>query len=121
MTDPSPRARDPLGKAALFSSAATIDAAADADEDAGATPQPAFSQPVGRGAAQLFSAPEARAGTLVLDCASCNRRTRVTYLEFAALHLPVWLWVPLPGRGHRHFLRCPSCNRRAWLQAHWLE
>jgi uncharacterized protein with PIN domain len=75
----------------------------------------------GRGASHLFSQSEARPGTLVLDCSSCSRHTRVTYAEFAALHLPVWLWIPAPRRTHRHWLRCPACHRHTWLRAHWLE
>ena len=76
--------------------------------------------PLGK-AAQLFSRPEAGLGTLMVDCATCGRRTRVTYSEWAALHLPVWLWMPVPGRTHRHWLRCPACRRFAWLRARWME
>ena len=66
-------------------------------------------------------APTARPGTLVVDCAHCARRTRVSYAEFAALHFPVWLWLPIPTRSHRHWLRCPACHHFAWLRAGWLE
>lgn len=111
------RTRDPLGKAALFSapdapSVGTADTGADAHTD---------SETHGRGATQLFSRPEAGLGTLMVDCAACGRRTRVTYSEWAALHLPVWLWMPVPGRTHRHWLRCPACRRFAWLRARWME
>jgi hypothetical protein len=101
--------RDPLGKAALFSDAAVEPVVPIAAAD------------MGRGASHLFSQSEARSGTLVVDCSSCEQRTRVTYAEFAALHLPVWLWIPSPLRTHRHWLRCPACHKYAWLRAHWLE
>jgi uncharacterized protein with PIN domain len=106
----TPSSRDPLGKAALFSDAA-------AEHVVSITP----ADVEGRGASHLFSQSEARSGTLVVDCSACDRRTRVTYAEFAALHLPVWLWIPSPMRTHRHWLRCPACHRYAWLRAHWLE
>jgi hypothetical protein len=105
------RSRDPLGKAALFSDAGTETAA----------PVGAPSDTEGRGASHLFSKSEARPGTLVVDCSACGRQTRVTYGEFAALHLPVWLWMPTPLRTHRHWLRCPACHKHTWLRAHWLE
>jgi hypothetical protein len=107
-TRPAPRPRDPLGKAALFSE-----------------PEPAADdvppEEAGRGVAHLFSRPEPRPGTVVVDCSGCGLQTRVTYAEFAALHFPLWLWAPLPGRSHRHWLRCPTCHHFAWMRAHWLE
>ena len=106
------RSGDPLGKAALFS----------VDEIA---PPVAPTSPVepgeGRGASHLFSRPETRPGTLVLDCSKCSRQARVSYLEFAALHFQVWAWLPTPDRTHRHFLRCPTCHRFTWLRVAWLE
>ena len=106
----TPRTRDPLGKAALFSDSAaeTVMPVAPADAE-------------GRGASHLFSQAEAQAGTLVLDCSTCRQRTRVTYAEFAALHVPVWLWIPAPLQTHRHWLRCPACHKYTWLRARWLE
>ena len=134
MSDRDARVRDPLGKAALFSSAppsefhapdgATRPATgpvASAEMDAVADQAAVAAAESGRGASHLFSRSDARPGTLVLDCSSCGRRTRVSYMEFAALHLPVWLWLPVPGRAHSHFMRCPSCARRTWLRARWLE
>jgi hypothetical protein len=104
------RTRDPLGKAALFS-------------DVPATAESTFAppEPEGRGATQLFSRSATRPGTLVVDCSGCNRRTRISYAEFARLHVPVWLWMPSPMRTHRHWLRCPACRHWSWLRAGWLE
>lgn len=104
------RTRDPLGKSALFTEVPASAASTFAAPD-----------PEGRGASHLFSHATARPGTLVVDCANCGRRTRVTYAEFAALHFPVWLWLPAPARSHRHWLRCPACHHFAWLRASWLE
>ena len=109
----TPASRDPLGKAALFSDGTL--------PPAEPTLSPASTEERGRGAAHLFSQSEARSGTLVVDCSGCGRRTRVTYAEFAALHVPVWLWIPSPMRTHRHWLRCPACARFTWLRARWLE
>jgi hypothetical protein len=108
--DPKPRrTRDPLGKAALFTGAAAPSrAAVDTESE-------------GRGATQLFSRSATRPGTLVVDCAGCGRRTRISYAEFARLHVPVWLWIPSPLRTHRHWLRCPACRHWSWLRAGWLE
>jgi hypothetical protein len=108
----APRSRDPLGKAALFS--------VEDDTTTVATVTP-ITAPEGRGASHLFSRPETRPGTLVLDCSHCAQQTRVSYVEFAALHFPVWAWLPAPDRTHRHFLRCPACHRFTWLRVGWLE
>ena len=108
----APRSRDPLGKAALFS----------ADNDPVVTgPESPVDPQHARGASHLFSGTESRPGTLVVDCSSCARQTRVTYLEFAALHFPLWAWIPAPDRAHRHFLRCPACHRFTWLRVGWLQ
>jgi hypothetical protein len=56
-------------------------------------------------------------GPVVVDCSSCKVRTEVGVGEFAALHLPFWLWRP--GRGYARRMTCPSCGRRAWLSASW--
>jgi hypothetical protein len=105
----TPPSRDPLGKAALFSG------------DASVSPISPDADGPGRGATHLFSQPGPRSGTLLVDCSACGRRTRVTYAEFALMHLPMWLWVPLLTRSHRHWLRCPACRRFTWLRARWLE
>ena len=109
--DRAPRSHDPLGKESLFSSGTARRGATRIGAD----------DTEGRGATPLFSRSEARPGTLILDCASCNRHTRVTFAEFAALHFPLWLWIPTPTRTHRHWLRCPACQRFAWLRAGWFE
>jgi hypothetical protein len=65
----------------------------------------------------LFSASEAKPGTVTVDCESCGARSRVGYVELAQRHLPVWLWAP--WRRHSRYLSCPACGRRSWMQVHW--
>lgn len=67
----------------------------------------------------LFSSAVRRPGTLVVDCARCHGRTRVTYAEFAQRHLPYWAWTP--WRRYSRYMMCPACGQRAWLAAHWFE
>jgi len=96
----SRRSRDPAGKAALFSH--------------GAVPMPVYEEPE--------RAPEPdgrRAGTLVLECSACDARTRVNYLDFLMLNLPIGVWLPLPGLGFNRRMTCPACGQWTWLQAHW--
>jgi hypothetical protein len=95
------RHRDPAGKAALFSH--------------GATPLVLDDQP------ELPPEPEPRrAGTLVLECSSCEVQTRVNYLDFVLLNLPISVWLPLPGLGYNRRMTCPACGQWTWLRAHWL-
>jgi hypothetical protein len=115
------RRRDPLGKAALFSgSGAPNDADSVVVHDLAPGADAALLHE-GRGASHLFSHTEAKPGTVVLECSTCAQSTRVSYAEFAALHFPVWAWVPSPRRSHRHWLRCPACGRFTWLRAAWFE
>lgn len=97
--------RDPQGKRALFS-----DPTASPSRDRVAT--------TAAGKQALFSTAVRQPGTLVLECSSCHGRTRVTYLDFALRHLPVWLWTP--WRHYSRFMVCPACGHRTWLAASWL-
>jgi hypothetical protein len=54
---------------------------------------------------------------VTVACSSCGATSRVDVLEFAVLHLPVWLWRP--GRGYTRFMTCPACRRRTWVSASW--
>ncbi|MCZ7535740.1 MAG: hypothetical protein M5T61_07270 [Acidimicrobiia bacterium] len=100
--------RDPSGKRAIFSAAS---------EDPGAGAVPTATTPPER------TAPHdpPRPGTLVVECSSCNARTRVTYFDFALLNLPLGFVVPLPGRRFKHRMTCPACSRWTWVEACWLE
>lgn len=73
--------------------------------------------PDGKGA--LFSAAVRTPGTLVVECAACRGRTRISYTEFAKRCLPMTAW--LPWRTHSRWLRCPACERRSWLATRWFD
>ena len=96
------RARDPSGKAALFSHGAVP---LDVDE----------------GPPLATELPPRRAATLVVECSACGTRSRVNYLEFMLLNLPIGVWLPLPGLGFNRRMTCPACGQWTWLQAHWFE
>ena len=67
----------------------------------------------------LFSAAQRRPGTLVVECERCHGRTRVSYAELGRRMLPLSFWAP--WRRHSRYLRCPSCDQRAWVATRWLE
>jgi hypothetical protein len=96
------RERDPSGKAALFSHGAPPLVIED-------EPEPA-----------AVEAPARRFGTLVVECSACDASTRVTYLDFLLMNLPIGVWLPLPGLGFNRRMTCPACGQWTWLQAHWL-
>ena len=94
--------RDPLGRRALFGPPQVMGAV----------------RRVGDGKESLYSAasppPAERAwGTVVVECSSCRARTRISLVEFAWRHLPVWLWVP--WLRYSQLMSCPACERRTWL------
>jgi hypothetical protein len=95
------RERDPSGKAALFSHGA-----------------PPFTNDVHDEADNLQPTPK-RGATLVLECATCDAQTRVNYLDFVLLTLPIGVWLPLPGLQFNRRMTCPACGQWTWLQAHW--
>jgi hypothetical protein len=95
------RARDPSGKAALFSHGATPLVV---DDEPGPPP------PATR-----------KAGTLVVECSACDTRSRVNYVDFVLLNLPIGVWLPLPGLGYNRRMTCPACGQWTWVQAHWFE
>jgi hypothetical protein len=98
------RDRDPSGKAALFSH--------------GAPPLVIEEEPE---PVVVVEQQDRRFGTLVVECSACDARTRVTYLDFVLMNLPVGVWLPLPGLEFNRRMTCPSCSQWTWLQAHWFE
>jgi hypothetical protein len=96
------RDRDPAGKAALFSHGA---------------PPLVLDDDV-----QVHTETEPRrAGTLVVECSACDVRTRVNYLDFMLLNLPIGVWLPLPGLGFNRRMTCPACGQWTWLRARWFD
>ena len=101
-----PSSRDPLGKHALFWVPGER-----------ADPKPFESKGPVPGKRALFSAPDRQPGANTLECPACRARSQVSYIEFVRRHLPMWLW--LPGRHFSRLMRCPACERRAWVRVTW--
>jgi hypothetical protein len=95
------------GKRALYSRP-THDPPADQDAPRARAP----------GKEALYSTAQREAGTVVVECSSCEARTRIPYTDFARRHLPFWLWIP--GKRHSRLMRCPACEERTWVGARWL-
>lgn len=76
-------------------------------------------QPDPMGKRALFSAGEpgrGAFGTLVMECSSCKRESPMSLVGLARAAFP--LSVTLPRKYHT-LLKCPGCNRRTWVRAHW--
>ena len=71
----------------------------------------------GKGA--LFSAAVRTPGTLVVECATCRGRTRISYTELVKRCVPLTAW--LPWRTHSRLLRCPACEHRTWVATRWFD
>jgi hypothetical protein len=105
---PERPARDPMGKAALFSEPAQPEA----------TGEPTASE---ASAAAARSTDGRRPATVVIECSACGESTRVSYVEFALGNLPFSMWLPpLPALYFNRHMTCPACAQFAWVRAHWL-
>ena len=93
---------DPMGRAALFLPPQTASVA----------------RPGRKGRDALFSAPPRRSGVAVVECSACDARTPLPLGALAGRLLPS-VWLPLPGRRHNRYLRCPACRRGAWCRVAW--
>lgn len=69
----------------------------------------------GRGA--LYSTGPRQPGTVVVECATCRSRSRVSLVDLGVRFLSVSAWVPL--RRHPHWLRCPACGQHTWCRISW--
>jgi hypothetical protein len=97
---PGRPARDPLGKAALFSDEPIVEA-----------------RPETKSVADAW-----RPGTVVIDCQECDASTRVSYVDFVLANLPFAVWLPpLPNIPFNRKMTCPACDEWAWTRAHWLR
>lgn len=70
-----------------------------------------------QGKRSLFSdeiAPPA-VGSVSLHCFKCDSRSVVSMVKAARLAVPV-MYVPVPGRTDRVWMKCPSCGSRGWVQ-----
>lgn len=123
---------DPMGKRALFWAPAMRDDPSAPPEGDGRPPEELgrralFSAVAGPGATRAGSsrggaarAPGSGFGWpfgVELTCSRCGAQTAVDPVRFALLHLPLWLWLPVPGRAFTRLIRCPSCAHRSWMKA----
>lgn len=80
-------------------------------------PRPKTSAPVDpQGKQALFSGADnpPSLGSAAVDCAKCHRRTVVSLSQLVHLSLP-GVHAPVPGKGHRALMKCPSCGKRSWM------
>lgn len=104
----SGRSLDPTGKRALFE--APVSAPPDALGPGRAR----------QGRAALFSTSARRPGTVVVECSSCDARTRTTLADLGVRLATFGLFLPT-RRGHPYLLRCPACGQRRWCRVGWTE
>jgi hypothetical protein len=97
---------DPLGKRALFE--APVMAAPDTIAT-GDTPT---------GRAALFSIGERRPGTVVIGCAGCRTRSRVSVVDLGVRMARFGVFMPTRRR-HQYLIQCPSCEQRRWCSVSW--
>ena len=133
-----PDGPDPLGKRALYwlpvDEEAVVGDGADADMGTAHGTRPVqldshrrHARPAGKHA--LFSAatpagdeegpaavakedPLPQRGRLVVACSSCGAVTRVGFVAFLLLQLPIGIWIP--GRRFDRRMTCPACHNRTW-------
>lgn len=54
-------------------------------------------------------------GSAAIECQRCGRRSVVSVFKLARLSFP-GIHVPASGRGHKAWLKCPSCSQRSWVR-----
>lgn len=101
------RSLDPQGRRALFET--PVSAARDTIRSG--RPR--------EGKDSLYSTGPRQAGTVVVTCSSCQARSRINLTDLGLRWLTGSVW--LPGRRDGHWMRCPSCNTRAWCAVGWQE
>lgn len=74
-------------------------------------------RPDPQGKQALFSGAEnpPSLGSVALDCPKCHRRSVVSVAQYAKLSA-TGVHAPVPGRGYKAWLKCPSCGTRAWAR-----
>lgn len=101
---PKRRSFNPSGKEALFSVA---------DSGAGRRISgEAVADAMGSGRAALFGPGRKEIGMARVDCSSCGRSARISWLQLALARFPLSVWIPF--KRYDHFMRCPSCARMTW-------
>ena len=102
---PTSKSFDPQGKRALFETPVS------APRDSIRSGKPRD------GKEALYSTGPAERGTVVVQCSSCQARTRINLTDLAMRMATLSAW--LPARRHPHWLRCPACERRTWCRIDW--
>lgn len=103
------RRLDPTGKRALFETPVTA-----ADD----TLRPQRSL---RGRDALFSTGPPTPGTVVVECSSCEARSRVSLAEIAVRLASFSVYLPLLHPRHPHRMACPECRRSTWCRIGWRD
>jgi hypothetical protein len=104
---PSGRRLDPQGKQALF------------DAPVQAPPDQLSGGARSEGRHALYSTGPRQAGTVVVECRSCDVRSRTSLVTLGLRFLPFTAW--LPARRHAHFMRCPACGQMTWCRIGWTD
>lgn len=53
-------------------------------------------------------------GRIRAECSSCGATRRMTVVDVARAHFPVWAWIPVMRNSH--WMRCPACSERTWIR-----
>lgn len=53
-------------------------------------------------------------GSVALDCTRCDRRSVVSYVRLLKM-MTTGFFVPMPVIGQRAWVKCPACQRHAWV------
>ncbi len=84
---------------------------ATADSVSGSAPV----DPLGRRALYSVAEQPPALGAVSVTCSSCEETSVVTPRALVGLALPS-LHMPLMGRSHPSWMRCPSCRSRTWVR-----
>jgi hypothetical protein len=76
---------------------------------------PRASDPQGRRSLYSVADQAPALGAVTVDCSSCGRTSTVTPFRLLGL-AAVSLHLPLLKRGHSSWMRCPACDRHAWVR-----
>lgn len=102
-----PRKVDPTGRHALFSAPVS------------ASPDQLLPGNRADGRDALFSTGPRQPGTVVVECSTCQARTRVSMVDLGVRLLSISAFLPL--RRHPHWLRCPACAHHTWCRIGWTD
>jgi hypothetical protein len=53
-------------------------------------------------------------GSVALHCDKCDTRSVVSMVKAAKLAFPA-VYVPVPGRTDKVWMKCPACRHRGWV------